>query len=382
MSPVHLRGSLQGQVLRRLRDSGPQTKAQLAQALCVSRTTLAVSVRSLAAAGHVEDGPLAASSGGRRSVCVRIPAKRSFLAVSLGERRVRVAMLDGHLSIVAGVSIDARTLWDGTGSVPAGTVLNAAARVLDERVPCAIGVAAADPQSALLGELTTRLAAMYAGAPVTALPAVRAMALGERRAGTAAGIDDLLAVRLGAGVTAASIVGGELSTGATGRAGEIGHLQVEEFGPTCACGLSGCLDAFVGSAALTARASELARRGRSASLRRVLDSAGSIDLADIVAAGRQGDPVVAQIARDLAPRLGPVVASLVAQVDPSMVVLGGPVAALGPYLMDDVRSTVHHLAPVLTANRTQMMVSTLGEQAVLIGTGAEAVAAWIDTVTS
>ena len=376
MSPTVLKGGLHGEVLRHLRDAGPRTKSQLAQSLGVSRTTLTLSLRSLAAAGHVEDGPLAASSGGRRSVRVRFGPGRRFLAVSVGERRVRVALLDGHLSIVTGVSIDLLSL-QGRPATLADTVVGAARRVLDWRPPSAVGVSAADTEATLLTELTTRLAEVYPEAPLATLPAVRAMALGERRSGAAAGIDDFLAVRLGAGVTTAAVTGGELSTGAAGRAGAVGHLRVEEFGPACVCGLSGCLDAFVGSGALLARAGELARRGRSETLRKVLEATGSIDLADVVAAGRSGDRVSLELARDVGHRLGPVLAVFVAQVNPRVVVLGGPIAALGPSLADDLQATVRRVAPDTVANETQIILSTMGEQAVLTGTGSEAVAKWI-----
>lgn len=371
-----MKGGLDGDVLRRLRDAGPQTKSQLAETLGVPRTTLTASLRSMVASGAVEDGPLAASSGGRRSVSVRMAASRVVVAVSLGERRVRVAVLDGHLTIATGVSIDLHDL-DGEADPIPGTVLSAAQQVLDGRVPVAIAVAAADTGSELLREVTGRLADEYAETPVATLPAVRAMAIGERRSGAARGVDDFVAVRLGGSVTTATVAGGHLSRGGTGLAGEIGHLRVEEFGPACACGLTGCLDSFVSSIALVAQATELARRGRSAPLAQVLDGTGSLDLADLVVAGRAGDPAVVQLARDLGQRLGRVIAGIVAQTNPRCVVLGGPVAALGAHLIGDLRATVYRLAPARLAEDLELVLSDLGEQAVLIGTGSEAIDAWI-----
>ncbi len=371
-----MRGGLDGEVLRRLRDAGPQTKAELAAWLRVPRTTLQASLRVLVAAGHLEDGPLAPSSGGRRSVSVRVAPSRVAVAVSIGERRVRVAVLDGQLTISAGVSID---LHD-RGSAPdpiSETVLRATQQLLGGRIPVAIGVASADTGSGLLGELISTLGEVYAGTPVATLPAVRAMALGERRSGAARHVDDFVAVRLGGSVTTATVAGGHLGTGATGRSGEIGHLRVEEFGPACVCGLTGCLDSFVSSVALVGQATELARRGRSAPLARVLDQSGALDLADLVSAGQAGDPAVVQLARELGQRLGRVVASLVAQANPRCIVLGGPVAALGGHLLGDLRATVYRLAPARLAEDLEIVLSELGEQAVLIGTGSEALETWI-----
>ena len=373
---THVRGGLDGEVLRRLRDAGPQTKAELAAWLRVPRTTLQASLRELVAAGHLEDGPLAPSSGGRRSVSVRVAPSRVAVAVSIGERRVRVAVLDGQLTISAGVSID---LHD-RGSAPdpiSETVLRATQQLLGGRIPVAIGV-----ESPTRGRGCSASSSAPWGrcTPARRSPRSQPCArwrFGERRSGAARHVDDFVAVRLGGSVTTATVAGGHLGTGATGRSGEIGHLRVEEFGPACVCGLTGCLDSFVSSVALVGQATELARRGRSAPLARVLDQSGALDLADLVSAGQAGDPAVVQLARELGQRLGRVVASLVAQANPRCIVLGGPVAALGGHLLGDLRATVYRLAPARLAEDLKIVLSELGEQAVLIGTGSEALETWI-----
>jgi predicted NBD/HSP70 family sugar kinase len=369
-------GRLDGDVLRRLRDAGPQTKSQLAEWLDVPRTTLTGSLRSLADSGHVEDGSVAPSSGGRRSVTVRTSSARVAVALSLGERRVRVAVLDGHLAIEGGVSIDLQDRGADTDSITA-TVQRATEQLLAGRAPAAIGIAAAAYAPLAPEDLAEFLTTHHADVPIAAVPAVRAMALGEHRSGAARGVDDFVAVRLGGTVTLATMTGGHLSTGGTGRAGEIGHLRVEEFGPACVCGLTGCLDSFVSSGALVAQATDLAERGRSSALADTLARTGALDLADLVAAGRAGDPAVAQLTRELGQRLGRVLATVVAHGDPLRVVLGGPVAALGAHVLGDLRTTVYRLAPARLAEDLDVVLSDLGDQAVLIGAGSQAWETWI-----
>ena len=125
-----MRRGLDGEVLRVLRDAGPQTKNQLAHVLVIPRTTLNASVRGLADAGHVEDGSVAASSGGRRSVTVRIACGRRFLVLSMGEAAARVAVLDGQLTVTSGVNID---LQDRD---PETEWLRACTRARPERTSC------------------------------------------------------------------------------------------------------------------------------------------------------------------------------------------------------------------------------------------------------
>ncbi|MEO9322819.1 ROK family protein [Nocardioides sp. C4-1] len=366
---------LGGEVLRRLRDTGPQTKAQLAAGFDVPRTTLAGTLRQLVADGLVDDGPVAPSSGGRRSVSVRIQPDLRFVAVSIGERRIRVAALGGHLAITSGHSIDLAEHGDDVDAV-GSTVLDAVADVVDGARPLALAMAAPDLAAPFAEALRARLADHLPDIDHVALSAVRAMALGERHSGAATGLTDVVAVRLGHSVTSATIAGGRLARGAASAAGEIGHLRVEEFGPSCTCGRTGCLDAYASSAAVVARGRELAERGRSPRLTEILDAQGDLTLADVVAGAEGGDAAVVQLAREAGQRLGPVVAGLVAHANPSRVVLGGPVAALGMHLLGDVRAAAYRLAPPRAAEGVEIVLSERGERAVLVGAGIEAFEAW------
>ncbi len=284
-------GRLGGDVLRRLRDAGPQTKSQLAEFLGVPRTTLTATLRSLTAAGLLEDGPVAPSSGGRRSVTVRMTQDRVALALSLGERRVRVAVLDGHLAIGSGVSIDLQ----GRGSDPesiSATVQRASEQVLAGRVPSAIGIAAAEGSPLAPEDLTGFLADDFPGTTPATLPAVRAMALGEHHSGEARGVDDFLAVRLGGTASGGDDDGGTPEHGRD-RPRRRGRAPA---GRGVRAGLrvwSHPVPGLVRQLRRTRGAGDRAvagARGRSPALADALTRSGALDLGDLVAAGRAGRP--------------------------------------------------------------------------------------------
>lgn len=144
------------------------------------------------------------------------------------------------------------------------------------------------------------------------------------------------------------------------------------------CGLTGCLDSFVSSGALVAHATDLVRRGRSSELAQALERTGALDLRDLVAAGRTGDAVVAQVGRDLGQRLGRVVAGVVAHANPRRVVVGGPVAALGSSFLGDLRATVYRLTPPLLAEGLELTLSDPDGRADLIGAASAALTQWIE----
>ncbi|WP_323794060.1 ROK family protein [Nocardioides sp.] len=193
------------------------------------------------------------------------------------------------------------------------------------------------------------------------------MARGEGHSGAGRDHRDYLVVRLGSGITATTVSGGQVVEGAAAAGGEIGHVRVDEFGPACTCGNSGCLDSFAALPALVEQARAAGESGRSADFARVLAEGRSLEIGDVVAAVAAGDRVAVQVARDAGRRVGEVLATLVAFANPAQVVLGGPVAALGDNLLAEVRAAVLRKAPTALTHDLRIDLSGLGERAVLIG---------------
>ena len=114
-----------------------------------------------------------------------------------------------------------------------------------------------------------------------------AAALAEARQGAGRGLDNLVYLTMSTGVGAGLVLGGQIYRGRGGLAGEVGHAQVGWPGERCACGLRGCLEAYVGGAAWTRRLREIAPAGSA-----VVELAGGSDRITpqhAVEAARQGD---------------------------------------------------------------------------------------------
>ena len=90
------------------------------------------------------------------------------------------------------------------------------------------------------------------GLPVVLDHDVRAAGLAELELGAGQGLQEVLFVALGTGVAAAVITRGQVSAGATGRAGELGHLPVFPEGEWCACGQRGCTETYASGGRLVA----------------------------------------------------------------------------------------------------------------------------------
>jgi predicted NBD/HSP70 family sugar kinase len=143
------------------------------------------------------------------------------------------------------------------------------------------------------------------------------------------GTDDVAYLSVGTGVAVGLVLGGRLRRGWRGSAGEIGHLPVDPEGPQCECGQRGCLE-------IVASGSAIQRRWPVAD--------GESPVASLFAAAGRGDRVAVEERDRLADHLATAVTVVSLTVDPSVVVLGGGVADVGPPLMTAVEAALRRRA--------------------------------------
>src|SRR5690606_37762564 len=85
-------------------------------------------------------------------------------------------------------------------------------------------------------------------------------ALGEYIFGAAQGIDNFVHIAIGSGLGSGILMHGDLITGATYTAAEMGHLSLDPAGRLCACGLRGCIETVVSGPGLVKTVQELRER--------------------------------------------------------------------------------------------------------------------------
>jgi glucokinase-like ROK family protein len=196
---------------------------------------------------------------------------------------------------------------------------------------------------------------------------VNLMALGEVHAGPARAADDFLLVKIGTGVGCGIVVNGQIYRGMSGSAGDIGHIRVDENGPTCVCGNIGCLETYFSGAALARDALAAAQSGRSAFFAQRLEQAGELTAVDVSDAVAAGDPIAVRMVRDGGRRVGQVLAGLISFFNPGLVIIGGGVAGLGHVLLAEIRSVVYRRSAPLATGNLPIVLSELGDTAGVIG---------------
>jgi glucokinase len=207
------------------------------------------------------------------------------------------------------------------------------------------------------------------GRPVLVRNDVRVGGYGEFRLGAGRGYRDLLAAFVGTGIGGCVILRGEVVAGATGNAGEVGHILVKSGGPRCGCGRRGCLEALASRTAIARRIFKAIRRGEPTVMAERLHSkADRLKSRDLAAAYASGDAVTVREVQRAARFLGLGLASLINVFGPEIVVIGGGVTeALGAPYLDLVRVAAREQILFDPAGRIRIEPAALGDDAGILG---------------
>jgi predicted NBD/HSP70 family sugar kinase len=191
----------------------------------------------------------------------------------------------------------------------------------------------------------------------------RTMALAERRFGTAKQASEYVYVSVGAGTGAALFLRDQIYTGASGFAGEFGHVSVDERGALCSCGNRGCLEVTISASALIRRAQNAVSQRLSTILWRLsAGNAENISLELIGQAAMEGDRFSSSLLNEAGSFLGIGLVGIVNLLNPTLVTLGGGLAlTAGQFLLPAVEQVIRSRALEPQAAEVKIELSKLGE---------------------
>ncbi len=367
---------------------GPLTRTQLGELTGLSKPTASQLLSRLAAAGLVRATGTATGRPGPNAQLYEINATIAHVAaLSVDPLGVTAVVADLAGTVVGEHRLPADAMADGVRDRTATVVVEAVDGALraaglgrDALHRTVIGTPGAlDPRTGALRyaphlpgwqsrtvreDLTAAL-----GTPVVIENDVNLVALAEHDRGTAQDFDNFVLVWADEGVGAAIVLDGALLRGATGGAGEIGYMplpgaplarEAETFARPDA---GGGFQRLASSPAVLALAEAHGISARDA----------PAALAEALATPGAGDAVLAELAH----RLATGIASVIAVVDPELVVLSGEVAQAGG---ERLLSLVQEELTGLALPRPQLRLSALDGSPILIGALRTALADARDTV--
>ncbi len=147
--------------------------------------------------------------------------------------------------------------------------------------------------------------------------------IGEQKFGAGKNCDDFVCIFVGTGVGSSIVKEGEIIIGATGTAGEIGHMIVDLNGRPCACGAHGCLEAYASRSAIEKRIEGALKKGRKSCILDYLETGKSITSSMIEKSIEREDELVLQCVTEASEYLSGGIASIINFINPKLIILGG-----------------------------------------------------------
>jgi glucokinase len=176
----------------------------------------------------------------------------------------------------------------------------------------------------------------------------------------------LLFVGLGTGIGGGFVDGGRILSGVDDKALEIGHIIVHPNGRPCACGRSGCVEAYAAGPSMGRLAVELAPRYDTA-LSRDARSGASINAREVYAAFARGDELAKEVHAIAAEALSRAIGIALAILAPDTVVLGGGVLVGAKSLVSDVAALAPRYVYEAASEGLRFEGALLGPDAGLLG---------------
>lgn len=376
-------------ILQMIRTHPGIPRAELGRRLGLSPATVTRLVGQLIEEGLVIERAADSSSQGRRA-----PGRRPralylnreayhLIGVDLGGTSLvgAIANLDGE--ILAEIRRPSRP--DGKPAEALGQLIEGLRELLDqaERRGCTIrgiGIGVPGVTDPERGEVIWAPAFEWRNLPLKALierrfriPVfiendVNLSAFGEKWFGAGKGVRNLVCVFIGTGIGAGLILNGELYRGHHHAAGEVGYVIPERALLHHAYETFGCTELLAAGPAIARRAAERLPEFPDSGLRPLIE-AGRLEATDVFRAAREGDPLARAVAEEALDYLAIMLASIIAVVDPEMILLGGGVARAGPDLLEGLQRRLEKVVPAMPI----LQLSALGDRAGILGAVAYAV---------
>lgn len=368
-------------ILETVHTHGPTTRAVLTKQLGLNRSTIGALTGELQSLGLVtEQASAVAGRSGRPSHLVVPQSDNVVVAVDVGVDRIAVAVVclggevlahrfrghqRGQHDVAHVVESVARMVEDVLAVAPPrtrclgiGVAVPGAVRARDGMVRSAPNLGWVDePFSELLGERLGRAVSVGNDANLGVVA--------EHMRGAAVGYTEVAYLNASVGIGGGFLVGGVPLTGASGYAGEVGHMQVDSVGPGCRCGAIGCWETKVGENVL------LQHAGRQ-------PGGGPPAVAEVIAAARAGEERAARSVEEVADWCGVGLQAIVNLFNPEIIVLAGSLSQVWVAAQTRVTRSMERSALVSPHGEILICAAGLGEDSPLMGAAELAFAPVLD----
>jgi glucokinase len=180
--------------------------------------------------------------------------------------------------------------------------------------------------------------------------------------------ENLICITLGTGVGGGLIFNKKLYVGASGTAGEVGHITIDPYGKYCNCGNKGCIETFVGAKYLSQYAKECLEKTKSQILDKLIDKKHSLITPHLLSkAASLGDKLAKRIWDRVGEKLGIFLSIVINFSNPDTVVFCGGLSRAAKYFLPKVKLEIRNRAFKSTVKTCQIIVSKYTDKLGVVG---------------
>ena len=194
---------------------------------------------------------------------------------------------------------------------------------------------------------------------------VKLASLGELWHGAGQGLDNFIYCNFGNGVGCSIMINGTIVRGDRNAAGELGHFVVNEHGPICRCGNTGCLEAWVSLPSIMERISDITG---------IPKSVMSMDW--IVSEFASGNKVVIDEITQAGHYIGKALSYVTNLLNPKLIICDGPLMQASQHLFPLITEQIRKGSIDVTFDHLLLKQSGLFPLASCIGAAASVIQAW------
>ncbi|MFN2340811.1 MAG: ROK family protein [Halanaerobium sp.] len=362
----------QGSIFKIIHRRGPITRKQLAESTSYSAATITNHVKKLIEEEYVIETEKGTSNGGRKPVYIKVNSKKGYmLALNIGVNHSQLYLFNLAFEVLASKNIDIEHQEDAEFNLL--QIKDQIEQLLDEQqikrekiLGLGVGVPALIDREKNSLEFAPNLGwrdleipkfyAQYFDFPVLLENEAKAAVIGEKEF-VYPDIENLVFVSINEGIGCGILLDGKLYTGASGNAGEFGHLIIDSDGPKCHCGNDGCWETLASESYFQDKVNSY------------LDSDLSID--QMYQLDFEKDEKLKSIIKSGVCNIGIGLVNIINSLSPEHIVIGGGIIRAEGYLMENINQIIDQKSLRISREFVDLKFTELEGLATIYGLAAQ-----------
>jgi len=357
-------------IFKTIFQQGPITRIKLTEITGYSPGTVSNHVRTLIKKGFVIETNKGISSGGRKPVKLIInPSKAYIFSIEIEVNQIKIVIFDLKVKPVADSIIPIkykddymRTLenvfYEMDNMIKENNLKLEDFLGIGVAVPGLIdkvkGVLEFAPNLGWKDVIISEIFKEKYGLPIILNNEAKAAAIGERGAYYPQ-INNMVFVSINEGIGCGLYINGALYRGASGNAGEFGHITINTNGPQCHCGNHGCWEIYASENYIVNRYLELSGNKK------------KLPKEEIYKLGKNGDKKAIKIFYEIGENIGVGLVNIINGLSPELLVIGGGIVEIKDYIYEDIIKKLEESCLSVSCRKTEIKFSKLGNMATVYG---------------